>query len=86
VPSDQIVAGFEVPGRSVNTRWVADRLCDALRSEPRITLRTGVTVTRVVPQKTVSGAWEVTADALAEDPFDLVVNALWAYARFREIR
>src|SRR5687768_5072518 len=34
-----IVAGFRVPERSVETRWVADRLAGALVAQPGVTLR-----------------------------------------------
>ncbi len=46
---EEVVAGFRVPERSVNTGWVADRLGDALAGEPRVSVRTGTTITRVEP-------------------------------------
>jgi hypothetical protein len=73
----EIVAGFRTPERSVDTRWVADRLHDALCAEPRIGLRMGVAVTGVRPLDAADGPWCVAGEPGVSEPFDLVVNALW---------
>jgi glycine/D-amino acid oxidase-like deaminating enzyme len=71
-----IVAGFRVPERSVDTQWVADRLAAAVAAETGVTLRLGAPVVGVEPRDSTTGAWRVRADDGDED-FDLVVNALW---------
>jgi glycine/D-amino acid oxidase-like deaminating enzyme len=73
----EIVAGLVAPERSVDTRWIADRLAAALAAEPRVTLRLGVTVTGAVPVEGVDGAWRVSATDGPDERFDLVLNALW---------
>jgi hypothetical protein len=75
--SDEIVAGFRVPERSVDTRWVADRLADAVAAEPGIDLRLGTTVDRVGPVASIQGPWRVQGSPDLDEPFDLVLNALW---------
>jgi hypothetical protein len=74
----QVVAGFRVPERSVNTQVVADRLAGALSAEPRVTVQTR---TRVTGLETGRGAWQgpwtVRAGERRLGPFDAVVNALW---------
>ncbi|MCP2368103.1 glycine/D-amino acid oxidase-like deaminating enzyme [Agromyces flavus] len=72
-----VVAGFRVPERSVETRWVADRLAGALSSQAGVTVRTGTDVVAVEPTDGRTGSWRVrTADGEHEEA-DLVVNALW---------
>lgn len=72
-----IVAGFRVPERSVETRWIADRLAGALGSTTGATLRLGATVSAVEPVEHGRGSWRVrTADGESDD-VDVVVNALW---------
>ena len=71
-----IVAGFRVPERSVDTQWVADRLASAVAAETGVTLRLGTSVVGVGAHDSTSGAWRVRAEDDDED-FDLVVNALW---------
>jgi glycine/D-amino acid oxidase-like deaminating enzyme len=73
----EIVAAFEVPERSVDTQWVADRLTDALRAEPAVTLQTGTRITSVAPVASHEGKWRVVGDQHLDGPFDIVVNALW---------
>lgn len=73
----QIVAGFSVPERSVDTQWVADRLGAALAAEPRISLRTGVTISLAVPVASIDGSWRVRGTPDLDERFDLVANALW---------
>jgi glycine/D-amino acid oxidase-like deaminating enzyme len=73
-----IVAGFRVPERSVSTRWIADRLVEALHAEPRITLRLGTTLTGVESRDAaLAGPFVVHAGGDVDGPFDAVVNALW---------
>jgi glycine/D-amino acid oxidase-like deaminating enzyme len=73
----EIVAAFEVPERSVSTPWVADRLVDALRSEPRVSLHMGVTISGAHPVDSAHGPWRVRGAPHLDERFDLVVNALW---------
>ena len=73
----EIVAAFEVPERSVNTQWVADRLVDVLRSEPRVSLHMGVTISGARPIDSVHGPWRVLGAPHFDERFDLIVNALW---------
>lgn len=75
--SDEIVAGFLAPERSINTGWVADRLCDALENEPRIRLHTNVTIHHAEPVDSVEGEWRVRGEPNLDERFDIVVNALW---------
>lgn len=72
-----IVAGFRVPERSVDTRWVADRLADALAAQTGVTLRLGATVVGVDERDSSTGQWRVRTDDGDGEDFDLVVNALW---------
>ncbi len=73
----KIVAGFRVPERSVRTGWIADRLCGALASEPRVTLRMGVRVASATPLGPVDGCWRVQGEGGVDETFDAVFNALW---------
>ena len=73
---DDIVAGFRVPERSVETRWVADRLADVIASEPGVTLRLDTTVLGVEPADGERDAWRVRTDG-DDERVDVVVNALW---------
>jgi glycine/D-amino acid oxidase-like deaminating enzyme len=73
-----VVAGFRVPERSVSTRWIADRLVEAVAAEPRIEPRFGTRVCRL--QRRGSGddlPLDVITAAGIDGPFDAVVNALW---------
>ncbi|HEU5143746.1 MAG TPA: FAD-dependent oxidoreductase [Dermatophilaceae bacterium] len=74
---DEVVAGFRVPERSVDTRWVADQLAAAVSAEPGIDLRMATTVHRVSPLASIHGPWQVQGDPGLDESFDLVVNALW---------
>lgn len=73
----EIVAGFRVPERSVDTRWLADRLAGAVAAEPRVTLRLGTVVVGAEPRDGVAGPWSVRTDGGEHEEFDIVVNALW---------
>ena len=72
-----IVAGFRVPERSVQTRWVADRLAEAAASTSRVELRLSTVVLGVEPLDGADGAWRVRTSAASDESFDIVVNALW---------
>jgi len=72
---DVIVGGFRVPERSVSTTWVADRLADAVRAEPRIECRLLTRVTGVT--RHASGRLCVETAEASDGPYDAVVNALW---------
>lgn len=76
--SPDIVAGFRVPERSVQTNWVADRFAAAVAAEPRIALhmRSRVLAARPAAQS-VEGPWSVLTSSARLGPFDRVVNALW---------
>jgi glycine/D-amino acid oxidase-like deaminating enzyme len=76
--SDAVVAGFAVPERSVDTRWVADRLEAALANSPRVELRCGAGVLAARPDGAEDGPWRIATDPPeAGGRFDWVVNALW---------
>ena len=77
IAGDDVVAGFRVPERSVDTRWFADRLGGAVAAEPGVTLRLGATVVAAEPHGSADGRWRVRFDDRDVDEFDLVVNALW---------
>lgn len=72
-----IVAGFRVPERSVDTRWVADRLAAAVGAESGVTLRLGTAVAAVESEDSGAGEWRVHHEGENGERFDLVVNALW---------
>ncbi len=71
-----VTAGFGVPERSVQTHWLADRLCDAVDAEPGIEQRMGERVTAVHRCPRPDKHWEVVT-AAGRQGFDCVVNALW---------
>jgi glycine/D-amino acid oxidase-like deaminating enzyme len=76
--SENIVAGFRVPERSVSTVAVADLLCAAVAAEPCIEVRTSTWIDAV--RRRDSGRLDVITSALDADGligFDVVVNALW---------
>ena len=75
--TDEVVAGFRVPERSVDTRWVADRLVAAVEAESRITLRLGTTVTGATPVESADGPWRVRGTPDLDERVDVVLNALW---------
>lgn len=72
-----IVAGFRVPERSVETRWVADRLAAALEATTGVTLRLNTVVAAAEPHEDGRGAWRIGEAGGEHDDFDVVVNALW---------
>ena len=75
--SEDVIAGFSIPERSVNTQWVADRISAALQGVPHINLRCGTTVREVGPVDSIEGEWSVRGDPHLDERFDVVVNALW---------
>lgn len=77
VAGEDIVAGFRVPERSVDTRWFADRLAGAVGSEPGVTLRLDTTVMGATSGDSPDSRWRVQADDGDDEEFDVVVNALW---------
>lgn len=70
--SDEIVAGFRTPERSLCTVTLASQLIDALASEPRVVQCMNTLVTNVTPIDSAEGAWRVHGER-----FDWVINALW---------
>ncbi len=70
----EIVAGFRVPERSVNTNWLADRMAERVKSERFIDLRCDCLVTSLSKD---AGRWRVITQQGDCDGFDVVVNALW---------
>ncbi|KRE25967.1 FAD-binding oxidoreductase [Agromyces sp. Soil535] len=77
VAGEEIVAGFRVPERSVDTGWFADRLAGAVAAETGVTLQLGSTVVAVEPHGPADGRWRVSTDNGLDEDFDVVVNALW---------
>jgi glycine/D-amino acid oxidase-like deaminating enzyme len=77
--STEVVAGFRVPERSVETTWVADRFVAALRAEPRVeqALKTRVIGARPADRSDLDGGWLVDTAQGTRGPFDFVVNCLW---------
>jgi hypothetical protein len=75
-PSEEIVAGFAIPERSVETNWIADRFVEAVKASDKIELRTGTRVLGVEGDP-ADERWQVLTSAGREGPFDCVVNALW---------
>jgi glycine/D-amino acid oxidase-like deaminating enzyme len=72
--NSQIVAGYRIPERSVDTNWLADRLTDRVRSDPGIELSCNCFVTSVSAE---NRKWRVATAERVFDGFDAVVNALW---------
>ena len=77
VAGEDIVAGFRVPERSVDTRWFADRLAGAVAAEPGVTLQLETTVVGAEPRDSEDARWRVHSDNGFDEDFDVVVNALW---------
>jgi len=75
--SQEIVGGFHVPERSVNTRWIADRLCEVLRGEPNVSLRMPANILSARPTEGIDGQWRVTIEDEESEVFDIVINCLW---------
>ena len=76
--SPDIVAGFRVPERSVETTWVADRFVSAIDGEKRIAQCMDMRISAVRPLgQSPAGQWCVDTSAGGLGSFDFVVNALW---------
>ena len=76
--SDEVVAGFAVPERSVSTLAVADLLKSAALSDPRIEIRLGAWVESV--RRRDDGRLDVICtggQSEGLEAFDIVVNGLW---------
>ncbi len=74
----EIVAGFRVPERSVQTQWIADRFVDAVAAQPGISCCLNQRVLAVRPDGgDPHGRWTVDTTAGRLSSFDVVVNALW---------
>lgn len=75
---ESVVAGFEVPERSVSTQWVADRFVDSLSAEPGIELRLATRVLGVeLHDKTARDSFRIKTQTQTDGGFDAVVNASW---------
>jgi hypothetical protein len=74
-----VVAGYRVPERSVDTRWVADRFAEAIAAEDLIEALMGTRVTGVRPavQASTEAPLLVEVEGDTAGPFDFVVNVLW---------
>ncbi|MEX0852071.1 MAG: FAD-dependent oxidoreductase [Bauldia sp.] len=75
----QVLAGFAVRERSIETTWIADRFVEALAGEDRIVLAMD---TRVAGVRRAGGSgadagWSVACRPPIDTRFDAVVNALW---------
>jgi glycine/D-amino acid oxidase-like deaminating enzyme len=76
-PSRDILAGFSVPERSINTCWLADRFVEALMSTPRIQLFMQHRITSVEADNADDSRWRVFSVDKDLGAFDVVINALW---------
>jgi glycine/D-amino acid oxidase-like deaminating enzyme len=76
--SPDIVAGFRVPERSVQTTWIADRFVAAIAAEKRIKpcMNIQITAARSLTD-CKEGLWQVETAGGTLAPYDFVVNALW---------
>lgn len=76
--SSDIVAGFRVPERSVDTNWLAEQFVAAMSAEKSICQLMGTRVTAARPLKDgVEGTWEIDTSAGIFGPYDYVINSLW---------
>lgn len=76
--SPDIVAGFRVPERSVQTTWLADRFMAAVAAEKRIEQQMNTTITAVrALDDNNEGPWRVDSSVGSFAPYDYVINALW---------
>jgi FAD dependent oxidoreductase len=75
---DRVIAGYQVPERSVRTTWIADRFLDALRAERGIDFAMNTRISAVRPAGTdIDGRWILQSEPRVGATFDVVVNALW---------
>lgn len=76
--SPDIVAGFRVPERSVETTWIADRFVAAVGAEKRIEPCMNARITAVRPlAEGTDGPWRVETSVGRFEPYDYVINGLW---------
>lgn len=76
--SADIVAGFRVPERSVETTWIADRFVAAVGAEKRIEPCMNARITAVRPlAEGTDGPWRVETSVGTFEPYDYVINGLW---------
>ena len=75
-PSEDILAGFRAPERSVDTRLLADRLAAALSAAEGVEVVTETAITGVSQIGSGRG-WSVNAGAERHGPFTHVINATW---------
>ena len=78
--SDEVVAGYRVPERSISTVAIADLLRQVVLDNPQVDVRTNTWVTSV--RRHTDGRLEVVTatEPISEvegGPFDVVINALW---------
>ena len=79
-PSEDVIAAFRVPERSISTIPIADLLRQALLNEPRVGLRTSTWIAGV--ERRDDGRLDVSVgraqrSTFEDGPFDIVINALW---------
>ena len=72
-----IVAGFSIPERSVDTNRIAELVIAALAGQTGVDTRFGTRVTGAQPKDAYGGPWHVATDAAESEVFDIVINALW---------
>ena len=76
--SPDIVAGFRVPERSVETTWIADRFVEAVAAERRIEPCMNAHITAARPLgESIDSTWQVETSVGTFAPYDYVINALW---------
>jgi glycine/D-amino acid oxidase-like deaminating enzyme len=76
--SPDIVAGFRVAERSVETTWIADLFVAAVAAERRIEPCMNAHITGVRPLiDSTNGPWQVKTSMSTFEPYDYVINALW---------
>ena len=72
--SPDIVAGFAVPERSVQTHMLAEWFAEAIAAEATIATLMNHRITGVAESR---GGWRVLSTPPAKETFDILVNALW---------
>jgi len=77
--ADEVIAGYKIPERSISTVAVADLMQQAAANEKLIEIRASRWVIAV--KRRLDGRFNVCTNATSigreEEPFDLVINALW---------
>ena len=72
--SADIMGGFAVPERSVQTHVVADWFLHAIKAQSEITTYFNCRVTGLTQR---DKGWRINATPALDGPFDIVINALW---------